>query len=212
MSNILPYKNDYNLPTKLTHQYFLIEHGTKSRLELLINCLEAIRNRFSLLDEIHDKRPYTILVFFRTWHPYILDLLKELKVRNFITSTMSLTSSRIERRKSLSTTCNVILSCGDILSRGIDLPQLTHVINYDFPRGNFKQVINTYIHRAGRVGRLNAIRSKHKASNIIINFISLGRELKRYQKLLHKLNIESDQLTFCNQKMSIKKKKKKKKI
>lgn len=36
----------------------------------------------------------------------------------------------------------------DVAARGIDLEQITHVINYDFPTGK-----ETYVHRIGRTGR-----------------------------------------------------------
>ncbi len=36
----------------------------------------------------------------------------------------------------------------DVAARGIDFPQITHVINYDFPTGR-----ETYVHRIGRTGR-----------------------------------------------------------
>ncbi|CAI4222097.1 unnamed protein product [Auanema sp. JU1783] len=41
-----------------------------------------------------------------------------------------------------------ILIATDLASRGIDVPDITHVINYDFPDG-----IEEYVHRIGRTGR-----------------------------------------------------------
>jgi superfamily II DNA/RNA helicase len=38
----------------------------------------------------------------------------------------------------------------DVAARGIDIPNITHVINYDVP-----QTYDTYIHRIGRTGRAN---------------------------------------------------------
>jgi ATP-dependent RNA helicase DeaD len=40
------------------------------------------------------------------------------------------------------------LVCTDVASRGIDISQLTHVINYDFPES-----AEAYVHRTGRTGR-----------------------------------------------------------
>ncbi|WP_417616508.1 ATP-dependent RNA helicase SrmB [Oceanisphaera sp.] len=41
-----------------------------------------------------------------------------------------------------------ILVATDVASRGIDLPQVSHVINYDMPR-----TADVYVHRIGRTGR-----------------------------------------------------------
>lgn len=43
---------------------------------------------------------------------------------------------------------NILIST-DIISRGIDFPNIYCVINYDMPNN-----INDYIHRIGRTGRL----------------------------------------------------------
>jgi len=36
----------------------------------------------------------------------------------------------------------------DLASRGLDLPFVSHIINFDFPKTN-----SDYLHRAGRAGR-----------------------------------------------------------
>ena len=41
-----------------------------------------------------------------------------------------------------------ILIATDVASRGIDIEDITHVVNYDFPRN-----IEEYVHRVGRTGR-----------------------------------------------------------
>lgn len=40
------------------------------------------------------------------------------------------------------------LVCSDLISRGIDLPQVSHVINYDVPVD-----LRKYVHRVGRTAR-----------------------------------------------------------
>lgn len=42
----------------------------------------------------------------------------------------------------------MILIATDVASRGIDIGDITHVVNYDFPRN-----IEEYVHRVGRTGR-----------------------------------------------------------
>lgn len=43
-----------------------------------------------------------------------------------------------------------ILIATDVASRGIDIEDITYVVNYDFPRN-----IEEYVHRVGRTGRAN---------------------------------------------------------
>lgn len=68
-----------------------------------------------------------------------------------------------------------ILISTDLLSRGIDIQQVSIVINYDLPHSNNKE---SYIHRIGRSGRFGR---KGVAINLITNrdFYKL-EELERY--------------------------------
>ena len=45
---------------------------------------------------------------------------------------------------------NNILVSSDLSARGLDIPEVTHIINLDFPGS-----ANEYIHRAGRTARGN---------------------------------------------------------
>jgi superfamily II DNA/RNA helicase len=44
-----------------------------------------------------------------------------------------------------------ILVATDVAARGLDIPDVTHVINYEIP-----QTYDTYVHRIGRTGRASA--------------------------------------------------------
>ena len=59
-----------------------------------------------------------------------------------------------QRRKALARFRNDevrVLIGSDVAARGVDLPQVSHVINYDLPRE-----FETYVHRIGRTGRANS--------------------------------------------------------
>ena len=43
-----------------------------------------------------------------------------------------------------------ILVATDVAARGLDIPDVTHVINYDIPA-----TYEDYVHRIGRTGRAN---------------------------------------------------------
>jgi ATP-dependent RNA helicase RhlE len=66
-----------------------------------------------------------------------------------------------------------VLVATDIAARGIDVDDLTHVINFDIPN-----VPETYVHRIGRTGRAGA-------SGIALSFCD--REEKAFLKDIHKL-------------------------
>ena len=69
-----------------------------------------------------------------------------------------------------------VLVATDIAARGIDIDELTHVINYDMPN-----VPETYVHRIGRTGRAGA-------SGIAISFCDAEErsDLRDIQKLIGK--------------------------
>ena len=66
-----------------------------------------------------------------------------------------------------------VLVATDIAARGIDIDQLSHVLNYELPN-----VPETYVHRIGRTGRAGA-------SGIALSFCS--REEKAYLRDIEKL-------------------------
>jgi ATP-dependent RNA helicase RhlE len=69
-----------------------------------------------------------------------------------------------------------ILVATDIAARGIDIDDLTHVLNYDLP-----DVPETYVHRIGRTGRAGA-------SGIAISFCDYEEKilLRDIQKLINR--------------------------
>jgi ATP-dependent RNA helicase RhlE len=69
-----------------------------------------------------------------------------------------------------------ILVATDIAARGIDIDELTHVINFDLPN-----IPETYVHRIGRTGRAGA-------SGIAISFCDFEEKiwLKDIQRLINK--------------------------
>jgi len=67
-----------------------------------------------------------------------------------------------------------ILVATDVAARGIDINELTHVINYNLPDDN-----EIYIHRSGRTGRAG-----NKGISIIISHSREKRKLQSIQKML----------------------------
>merc|ERR1711959_538670 len=79
------------------------------------------------------------------------ELAEEMKKRDFTVPTMHADLSHSERqlvmREFCSGTTRVLVST-DLLARGIDVQQVSLVINYDLPRD-----LESYLHRIGRSGR-----------------------------------------------------------
>ncbi|OGC47677.1 hypothetical protein A2886_02780 [candidate division WWE3 bacterium RIFCSPHIGHO2_01_FULL_42_13] len=79
-------------------------------------------------------------------------LTKELQTRGFKADTIHGNKSQHKRSKALASFRKgeiKILVATDVAARGIDVPDITHVINYDEPA-----TYSDYIHRIGRTGRI----------------------------------------------------------
>ena len=94
-----------------------------------------------------------------------------------------------------------VLISTDLLSRGIDIQQVSLVINYDIPKN-----IESYIHRIGRSGRFGR---KGVAINFITRFdIQQMREIEKYystqiQELPENIRSVVQQLNYLNDGKSV---------
>jgi len=93
-----------------------------------------------------------VLVFGRTkWG--IKKLARKLVDRGFAVAEIHGNKSQNQRQKAIASfkeNAVQVLLATDIASRGLDIPNVTHVINYDLPES-----YEDYIHRIGRTGRLD---------------------------------------------------------
>ncbi len=93
-----------------------------------------------------------VLIFGRTRHG--MDKLhKELELRGFKVGVIHGSKTQGYRQRALRDFKEnrfKILLATDVASRGLDIPNVTHVINYELP-----ETYNDYIHRIGRTGRAN---------------------------------------------------------
>jgi superfamily II DNA/RNA helicase len=179
-----------SMPPQLQHYYYKVEGSMHNRVSALVDILEAIKDqnaRVSAAKKTLVKEQQTTLVFFRTWYPFLVELVDELKQRGFKVGTISEHSSRSDRREALKLNKDVILAT-DVLSRGVDMRHLTHVVNFDFPKGS-EAGANVYLHRAGRVGRTGAIRAKSTAANMVFSLCH-EVELERLQKVAKRLEFD----------------------
>ncbi|MEN6618029.1 MAG: DEAD/DEAH box helicase [Rikenellaceae bacterium] len=103
-----------------------------------------------LIHLLNDKEKESVLVFSRTKHGAD-KIAKALSQAGIGTEAIHGNKSQNARQNALSkfkSHNTRVLIATDIAARGIDIDQLSHVINYDLP-----EVPETYIHRIGRTGR-----------------------------------------------------------
>lgn len=103
-----------------------------------------------LVDMVKAKNPYSVLVFTRTKHR-ANRVFEQLEKAGFPTGVLHSNKSQNQRQQALDLFRKgklQILVATDIAARGLDIENVTHVVNYDIP-----DTPETYLHRIGRTGR-----------------------------------------------------------
>lgn len=137
------------------------------------------QNKQSLLIQLlKDETIETVLVFTQMKHAAD-KLAKSLNYAGIRTEAIHGNKTQNARQSALSNFKNRktrVLVATDIAARGIDIDELTHVLNYELPN-----VPETYVHRIGRTGRAGA-------SGTAISFCDWGEKifLTDIQKLIKK--------------------------
>ena len=170
--------------TKLTKEFLknpvIVKAGEESTTVAKINQLLYMvdkKNKFNLLfDLLKTENIKTALIFTRTKHG--ANKLEELFAeRNLLCSVIHGNKSQQKRVRGLadfkSGKTNILIAT-DIAARGIDIPALSHVINYDIP--DHPEV---YVHRIGRTGRAGL-----EGTSISFCCIDEMNQLKGIEKLI----------------------------
>jgi ATP-dependent RNA helicase RhlE len=152
--------------------------STANTVKQEVYFVEKNNKKSLLLHLLKDDAINTALVFTRTKHGADR-VAKDLNRAGVAAEAIHGNKSQNARQKALSNFKSQhtrVLVATDIAARGIDIDELSHVINYELPN-----VPETYVHRIGRTGRAGA-------SGISISFCD-GEEkayLKDIQKLIGK--------------------------
>jgi superfamily II DNA/RNA helicase len=113
---------------------------------------QSNQQKFGILTDLLTKDQFDkVLIFSRTKRGADR-LTRDLRQGGFRADAIHGDKSQNKRQRALNSFKNNqsdILVATDVASRGLDIPNVSHVINYDEPE-NFK----TYIHRIGRTGRI----------------------------------------------------------
>ncbi len=127
-----------------------------------------VKNHTEKLSTLHDILIHpdcSKVLIFREMKRSVDELAKELRGRGFKALGLHGDMRNRERERAVQALSNgstQIVIATDVAARGIDIPDITHVINYDTP-----STYDTYIHRIGRTGRGNR-------TGIALTFVSNG--------------------------------------
>ncbi|KAA8535082.1 hypothetical protein F0562_030085 [Nyssa sinensis] len=144
----------------LSNYIFLAVGRVGSSTDLIVQRVDFVRDmdkRNHLMNLLHAQRadgttrkPVLTLVFVETKKG--ADALERwLSINGFPATTIHGDKVQMERERALrsfKTGVTPILVATDVAARGLDIPHVAHVINFDLPRD-----INDYVHRIGRTGR-----------------------------------------------------------
>jgi ATP-dependent RNA helicase RhlE len=113
-----------------------------------------VKSREEKIDQLHDllisEGFDKVLIFGRTKHG-VEKLNKQLVTRGFKVGAIHGNKNQSQRQRAIESFKKnefKILLATDVASRGLDIDNVTHVINYELP-----QTFEDYIHRIGRTGR-----------------------------------------------------------
>ncbi len=113
------------------------------------------KNKIDILHDLLIKPGFTkVIIFMRTKHS-VDKLARVLIERGFKVAAIHGNKSQAQRNKALALFKDDkvhILLATDVVARGIDIDDVSHVINFDLP-----QTYEDYIHRIGRTGRADKV-------------------------------------------------------
>ncbi len=150
--------------------------STAKTVQQLVYFVEKEDKKRLLIHLLRDQNIKSVLVFTRTKHG-ANRLVKDLAIARIEADAIHGNKSQQARQRALSLFKSKelrVLIATDIAARGIDVDDLTHVINFELPN-----VPETYVHRIGRTGRAGA-------SGIALSFCDIEEReyLRDIQKLI----------------------------
>lgn len=151
------------------------EQTTAERVDQIVYPVNKPDKRKLLLHLLRDEEMESTLVFTRTKHGADR-VARQLDRQNVPAAAIHGNKSQGQRQRALQRFKDGdlrVLVATDIAARGIDVSELSHVINYDLPN-----VSETYVHRIGRTGRA-------AASGVAISFCDV--EERPYLRDIEKL-------------------------
>ena len=123
----------------------------RKKIQQLVYFADTAEHKFQLLKHLLQQEDVTRSIIFVKTRERLAELVSQLQASGidcaWLRGEME-QEKRIEALNKFRSERVKILVATDVASRGIDLPDVSHVFNYDMPRS-----ADTYIHRIGRTGR-----------------------------------------------------------
>lgn len=143
---------------KLTEQYLkepvfisVISGETAKNIDQDVIRVRGTTEKLEKLNEVLKREGSDKVLIFRERKHHVDELTKELSHLGFKVGCIHGDKRSRERIRTLDLFkkdhINILIAT-DVAARGLDIPDVTHVINYDVP-----QTYDTYVHRIGRTGR-----------------------------------------------------------
>lgn len=168
-------KNFMRNPTRILMKK---ENLTLEGIKQFYISLNDDRDKFDVLMDLYDNLSITQTMIFVNSKPKAAFLKEELEKNNYTISFIHGGMNQYERNDILNSfrngTTRILIST-DVLSRGIDIQQISLVVNFDIP---YK--VEQYIHRIGRSGRFGR-------KGVSINLVTPSdiHKLKRIEEYYH---------------------------
>ena len=149
-------KETLNLAKTLVKEVEIIKIENKSEINPRIEhicILGSLRDRFENLRKLlAAEQPKRAIVFVNN-NTELRQINEKLQYHKVKSTAIFGNASKEERQRALDSfrrgKCNVLVS-SDLSARGLDIPEVSHIISLDFPVNP-----NEYLHRAGRTARGN---------------------------------------------------------
>ncbi|MEK7555207.1 MAG: DEAD/DEAH box helicase [Patescibacteria group bacterium] len=125
--------------------------NTSSNVEQDIIKISPSESKIGILENLLVKEDFKKVLIFAKTKTGVENLADDLRDKGFKVDSIHGDKSQSSRQRSLKSFKEnrvEILVATDVAARGLDIPEVTHVINYDIPN-----TYDDYIHRIGRTGR-----------------------------------------------------------
>lgn len=129
------------------------KRDTSANVDQDVVRFDRFEDRIEVLHELLVKEDFKKVLIFGKTKISVEDLSESLIDRGFKAASIHGDKSQGERQRALRAFKEdriKVLVATDVAARGLDIPEVSHVINYDLP-----STYEDYIHRIGRTGRAN---------------------------------------------------------